>query len=120
MIRLTDQNISEYLNSKSGLSLWKPFALSVRVCKGIPCMPLQTSTDSGMEIYVLFYLMTLEDRRGTADDFETITFSLNLSSAALDELANSIPVHSLILSYHFFFCSSLLFFLSLCPVARRH
>ena len=53
---------------------------------------------------VLFYPITLEGRRGTTDEFATIPFHLVLFSAALVELAKSIPVHSLILSSHLFFC----------------
>ena len=45
---------------------------------------------------------------GTTDEFTTIPFSLVLFSAALVELTNSIPVHSLILSSHLFLCLSLL------------
>ena len=47
---------------------------------------------------VLFYLITLEGRRGTTDKFATIPFHLVLFSAALVELEKSISVHSLILS----------------------
>ena len=61
--------------------------------------------------YILFYPITLEGRRGTTDEFATITFHLVLFSAALVELANSIPVRSLILSSHLFFCLPLF----LCP-----
>ena len=53
---------------------------------------------------ILFYPITLGGRRGTTDEFATIPFHLNLFSAALVELAKSIPVHSLILSSHLFFC----------------
>ena len=53
---------------------------------------------------ILFYPFTLEDRRGTTDEFATIPFHLDLFSAALVELAKSIPVHSLRLSSHLFFC----------------
>ena len=53
---------------------------------------------------ILFYPITLEGRRGTTDVFATIPFHLVLFSAALVELAKSIPVHSLILSSHLFFC----------------
>ena len=50
----------------------------------------------------LFYsiLITLEGRRGTTDEFATIPFHFVLFSAALAELAKSIPVQSLILSSH--------------------
>ena len=51
---------------------------------------------------VLFYGITLEGCRGTTDEFTTIRFHLVLFS--LVELAKSIPVHSLILSFHLFFC----------------
>ena len=53
---------------------------------------------------ILFYPITLEGRRGTTDKFATIPFHLDLFSAALVELAKSIPVHSLILSSLLFFC----------------
>ena len=53
---------------------------------------------------ILFYPITSGGRRGTTDEFATIPFHLDLFSAALVELAQSIPVHSLILSSHLFFC----------------
>ena len=59
---------------------------------------------------ILFYPITLEGRRGTTDEFATIPFHLDLFSAALVELAKSIPVHSLILSCHLFFCLPLFLF----------
>ena len=46
-------------------------------------------------ISILYYPITLEGRRGTTDEFTTIPFHLVLFSAALVELAKSIPVHSL-------------------------
>ena len=59
----------------------------------------------------LFYPITLEvRRRGTTDEFATVPFYLDLFSAALVELAKSIPVHSLILSSHLFFCLPLFSF----------
>ena len=57
---------------------------------------------------ILFYPITL--RRGTTDEFATIPFHLVLFSAVLVELAKSIPVHSLILSSHLFFCLPLFLF----------
>ena len=60
--------------------------------------------------YSLLYPITLEGRRGTTDEFATIPFHLDLFSAALVELAKSIPVHSLILSSHLFFCLPLFLF----------
>ena len=61
---------------------------------------------------ILFYSIpiTLGGRRGTTDEFATIPFHLDLFAAALVELAKSIPVHSLILSSHLFFCLPLLLF----------
>ena len=58
---------------------------------------------------ILFYPIILEGRRDTTDEFATIPFYLVLYSAALVELAKSIPVLSLILSSHLLFC------LPLCP-----
>ena len=52
--------------------------------------------------------LNLEGRRGTTDDVATISFHLCLSSAALRESPNPIPVHSLMLSSHLFFCLPLL------------
>ena len=59
---------------------------------------------------VLSHPITLEGRRNTTDEFPTIPFHLILFSAALVELAKSIPVHSLILSSHLFFCLPLFVF----------
>ena len=59
---------------------------------------------------VLFYSITLDGRRGTTDEFATAPLHLVLFSAALDELAKSILVHSLILSSHLFFCLPLFLF----------
>ena len=59
---------------------------------------------------ILFYPITLEGRRGTTDEVATIPFHLVLFSAVLVELAKSIPVHSLILSSHIFFCLPLFLF----------
>ena len=59
---------------------------------------------------ILFYPITLEGHRGTTDEFATIPFHLVLFSAALVDLAMSIPVHSLILSSHLFFCLPLFLF----------
>ena len=70
------------------------------------------STSGGKNIFfsltllhsILFYSITLEGRRGTKDEFTTIPFHFVMFSAVLVELAKSIPVHSLILSSHLFFC----------------
>ena len=66
--------------------------------------------------FLLFYPITLEGRRGTTDEFATIPFHLDLFSAALVELAKSIPAHSLILSSHLFFCLPLFPFTMLCRI----
>ena len=77
----------------------------------------QKSKHKSHKLYSLFYPITLEGRRSTTDEIATIPFHLVLFSAALVELAKSIPAHSLILSSNLFFCLPLLFFfLSLCPV----
>ena len=64
---------------------------------------------------ILLYPMTLEGRRGTTDEFTTIPFHFVLFSAALVELAKSIPVHCLILSSHLFFCLPLFLFPFIVP-----
>ena len=45
-----------------------------------------------------------EGRWGTADDFTTSSLHFSLFSTALWDLANSRPVHSLMLSSHLFLC----------------
>ena len=50
----------------------------------------------------------LGGRRGTTDDVATLPFHPSLSSAALRESQNPIPVKSLMLSSHLFFCLPLL------------
>ena len=64
---------------------------------------------AAVSCFGLVYPITLPGRWGTTDDFATTPFNFVLSSAALVELAKSIPVHSLILSSHLFFCLPLLF-----------
>ena len=59
---------------------------------------------------ILFYPIILEGRRGTTDEFAIIPLHLVLFSAAIVELAKSIPVHSLILSSYLFFCLPLFLF----------
>ena len=48
--------------------------------------------------------LNLGGRRGTTDDVATIPFHLFLSSAALMDSPNPIPVHSLMLSSHLYVC----------------
>ena len=52
--------------------------------------------------------LNIGDHRGTTDDVATMTFHPSLSSAALRESPNVIPVHSLMLSSRLFLCFSLL------------
>ena len=52
--------------------------------------------------------LNLGGHRGTTDGVATIPFHPSLSSAALRVSPNSIPIHSLMLSSHLFFCLSLL------------
>ena len=47
--------------------------------------------------------LNLGSRQGTTDDVATIPFHPSLSSAALRESPNPIPIHSLMLSSHLFF-----------------
>ena len=47
-------------------------------------------------------------RRGTTDNVATIPFHLSMSSVALRESPNFVPVHSLMISSHRFFCLPLL------------
>ena len=55
-----------------------------------------------------------EGRWGTTDDFATSFLHFSLFSAALWDLPNSRPVHSLMLSSHLFLCPPCLLPLSLC------
>ena len=57
---------------------------------------------------ILSQSLNLGDRRGTTDNVATIPFHPSLSSAALRESPNPIPVHSLMLPSHLFFCLPLL------------
>ena len=45
-----------------------------------------------------------EGRWGTTDDFATSFLHFSRSTTALWDVANSNPVHSLMLSFHLFFC----------------
>ena len=56
------------------------------------------------EIGISSQSLNLGGRRGTTDDVATIPFHPSLSSAALRESPNPIPVYSLMLSSHLFFC----------------
>ena len=85
-----------------------------RSCKEIGAIPKVKIGDKTLflsrSVQFLFYPITLGGRRGTTDELATIPFHLDLFSAALVELAKSIPVHSLILSSHLFFCLPLFLF----------
>ena len=52
---------------------------------------------------VLVYATTVLVRWGTTDDFTTGFLHFSLFPTALWDLANSRPVHSLMLSFHLFF-----------------
>ena len=54
----------------------------------------------GVKLVISSQSLNLGGRRGTSDDVATIPFQ----SAALRESPNHIPVHSLMLSFHLFFC----------------
>ena len=60
------------------------------------------------ERFISSQSLNLGGRRGTTDDIATITFHPSPSSAALRESPNPVPVHSLMLSSHLFFCLPLL------------
>ena len=63
------------------------------------------------EVHLLFISsqsLNLGGHWGTPDDIATIPFHPSLSSAALRESPNPIPIHSLRLSPHLFFCLPLL------------
>ena len=64
-----------------------------------------------MLLTILFYsILSHSLGRSSGHHRWTILFHLDLFSAALTELAKSIPVHSLILSSHLFFCLPLFLF----------
>ena len=55
-------------------------------------------------VHVSSQSLNLGGRRGTTDDVATIPFHPSLSSTALRESPNPIPIHFLMLSSHLFFC----------------
>ena len=59
--------------------------------------------------------LNLDGRRGTTDDVATVPLHPSLSSAALRESPNSIPVHSLMLSSDLFFLFLSFLLLSMSP-----
>ena len=61
-----------------------------------------------IDICISSQSLNLDCRRGTTDDVATIPFHLSLSSTALRESPNPIPVHSLMLTFHLFFSLPLL------------
>ena len=98
------------LDRKNRSDMCPPWESNPRL---LACKASTLSTRPGsppMDFSILFYPITLEGRRGTTDEFATILFHLDLFSAALVELTKSIPVHSLILSSHLFFCLPLFLF----------
>ena len=65
-------------------------------------------TSKANRTFISSQSLNLGGHRGTTDDVATIPFHPSLSSAALRESPNPIPVHSLMLSSHLFFCLPLL------------
>ena len=58
-----------------------------------------------IDVYFSSHLsLNREGRLGTTDDFTTSFLHFSLFSTALLDLANSKPVHSLVLSSHLFLC----------------
>ena len=53
---------------------------------------------------IIIYPLTATVRWGTTNDFTTRFLNFSLFSTALLDLANSMPVHSLMLSSHLFLC----------------
>ena len=60
--------------------------------------------DSHVIIIIIIYPLTARVFWGTTDDFTTSFLHFSLFSTALWDLAKSRPVHSLMLSSHFFLC----------------
>ena len=77
-------------------------------CHTAVCQLLHKCSNGNYFYSILIHPITLEGHRDNTDKFATIPFLLVLFSAALVELAKSIPVYSLILSSHLFFCQPLL------------
>ena len=99
--------LNETIRSKGRISLFKKVDLHLELQQ----IWKNFRVASPEHVYsILFYPITLKGRRGTTDEFATTPFHLDLFSAALVELAKSIPVHYLILSSHLFFCLPLFLF----------
>ena len=64
-----------------------------------------SKTEAGEDVYLISSRsLNLGGRRDARDNLATIPIHLSLSSAALRDSANSIPVDSGMLSSHLFFC----------------
>ena len=89
--------------------MYKP---SWRITGSDPCFHLDGvvawQKSSILSNLISSQFLNLGGRRGTTDDVATIPFHPSLSSAALRESPNPIPIHSLMLSSHLFFCLPLL------------
>ena len=99
---LSNQNVTFYLDTGD----WKPYcskSFTIYVCIRTCIICRRHYKITILYYTILYYPITLGGRRGTTDEFATIPFHLDLFSAALVELAKSIPVHSLKLSSHLFF-----------------
>ena len=109
---MAQRNISIVAHTRSPSLEWNcgSYSLHSTIPVFKPYLVVSPAADLPVFYSILFYPITLEGRRGTTDEFAAIPFHLDLFSAALVELAKSIPVHSLILSSHLFFCLPLFLF----------
>ena len=80
-----------------------------RFCFNLLDLDVSTETKYCTHIHlILSQSLNLGGRQGTTDDVATIPFHPSLSSSALRESPNPIPIYSLMLSSHLFFCLPLL------------
>ena len=92
------------------------FPTAFRICDKKCSFSIQTSTAvvvllvkrNTLSFLISSQSLNLGGRRSTIDDVAKIPFHSSLSSAALMESSNPIPVHSLMLSSNLFFCLPLL------------
>ena len=72
------------------------------------CRNMKLGKKTLISCFISSQSLNLGGRQGTTDDVATIPFHHSLSSVALRESPNPIPIHSLLLSSHLFFCLPLL------------
>ena len=100
------QNIPSFLSSET------PVGQTTRTANCQEERPQKKSfITSALSVLNSSHLMSLKRkvRWGTTDDFTTSFLHFSLFSTAFWNLANSRPVHSLMLSCHLFFCLPCLF-----------